>query len=85
MPAGAGILASTGQRDAAERLIEFLLSSEAQEYFANETFEYPLVASVPPVSGLPPIDALGAPYLDLSGLAAALDIATDLVAEAGLL
>jgi iron(III) transport system substrate-binding protein len=85
MPAGVGILATSDDIEAAERFIEFLLSQEAQEYFATETFEYPLVSGVDPIAGLPPLSSLGAPQLDLSALAAALDRATDLVAEAGLL
>ena len=85
MPAGAGVLATSGDTEAAERLIEFLLSENAQSYFATETFEYPLARGVDPVAGLPAIDSLGAPDLDLSALAAALDLATDLVAAAGLL
>ncbi|MEE9298357.1 MAG: iron ABC transporter substrate-binding protein [Acidimicrobiia bacterium] len=85
MPAGAGVLATSDDRESAERLIEFLLSMEAQRYFAEETFEYPLVSGVEPVAGLPPLELLGAPALDLSALARALDRATDLVAEAGLL
>jgi iron(III) transport system substrate-binding protein len=85
MPAGAGILATSDRTEAAEQFIGFLLSSEAQTFFALETFEYPLAIGFPSVSGLPPIDTLGAPVLDLSALAEALDLATDLVAEAGLL
>jgi iron(III) transport system substrate-binding protein len=85
MPSGAGILASSDETDAAKRFIEFLLGSEAQRYFAEQTFEYPLAAGVAPATGLPPLETLGAPDLDLSALAAALDVATDLVAEAGLL
>lgn len=85
MPAGAGILATSDDQDAAQQFVRFLLSSEAQTYFALETFEYPLAVGFPVVAGLPPIDTIGAPELDLSALAAALDRATDLVAEAGLL
>lgn len=85
MPAGAGILATSDQKESAERLIEFLLSAESQEYFARETFEYPLAAGVVALEGLPPLKSLGSPLLDLSALAAALDLATDLVAAAGLL
>ena len=36
----------------AERFIAFLLSREAQEYFAEETFEYPLAQDVPPAEGV---------------------------------
>ena len=85
MPAGAGILASSTNREAALRFIEFLLSPTAQEYFADETFEYPLIAGVAPPAGLPPIDSLAHPEVDLSDLATVLDRATDLIAEVGLL
>jgi len=85
MPAGAGILASSDNAADATRFIEFLLSEEAQRYFADETFEYPLIAGVEPSQGLPPLDSLTTPELSLSDLATVLDRATDLVAEAGLL
>jgi iron(III) transport system substrate-binding protein len=85
MPAGAGVIATSDSVPAAERFIEFLLSDEAQQFFATETFEYPLVAGIPPSDGLPPIETLNAPAFDLSTLADALGRATDLVAAAGLL
>lgn len=85
MPAGAGILASSTKQDAALRFVEFLLSPSAQEYFATETFEYPLVADVDPPQGLPAFDSLAHPEIDLSLLATVLDRATELISEAGLL
>lgn len=85
MPAGAGILASTGNRDAAISFIEFLVSTGAQQYFADETFEYPLIAGVAADDRLPPLDSIPTPAIDLSQLATTIDTATDLVAEAGLL
>jgi iron(III) transport system substrate-binding protein len=85
MPAGVGILATTDHRDEAERFVEFLLSPAAQEYFVTQTFEYPVIAGVAPDPSLPPLESLAQPDIDLSDLAAALDRATDLVAEAGLL
>jgi iron(III) transport system substrate-binding protein len=84
MPAGAGILVGGGE-DASTQFIEFLLSEEAQAFFADETFEYPLVEGVEPYPGLPPIDSIATPDIDLSSLADVLDRATDLVAQAGLL
>ena len=84
MPAGAGILAGTDNADDAERFVEFLLTQEAQEYFAAETFEYPLAGGVAQAEGLPPLDSLAAPDIDLSALADLLDDATRLVVEAGL-
>jgi iron(III) transport system substrate-binding protein len=85
MPAGAGILKSSGRQEAAQEFIEFMLGVEAQTFFANETFEYPLVPGVPANELLPPIDTIPTPDIDLSDLATVLDLATDLVAEAGLI
>ena len=85
MPAGAGILASSESKDAAQQFIEFLLSDQAQEFFAQETFEYPLVPGVDANALLPPIGTIPTPDIDLSDLATVLDTATDLVAQAGLL
>ncbi len=85
MPAGAGVVATSDDPDDAVALIEFLLSDEAQAYFASETFEYPLVEGIAADPSLPPLSELDPPALDLSRLAEALDRATDLVAEAGLL
>lgn len=83
MPSAIGILA-TSTHDGAERLVEFLLSDTAQAHFASETFEYPLVPTVAANPGLPPIDSLRPPDIDLSDLAGTLERAADLVAESGL-
>ncbi len=85
MPSGIGMLETSENQDAAQQFIEFLQGNEAQEYFANETFEYPLVPGVPANDLLPPIDTIRTPDIDLSDLATVLDLATDLVAEAGLI
>jgi len=85
MPAGAGILATTDAPEAAEQFVAFLLSAESQRYFASETLEYPLVAGIEAEPALPPLGSLNPPDLDLSDLAGALDLATDLIASAGLL
>ena len=85
MPAGAGILASSGNTDEAQEFVSFLLSQSSQEYFATETFEYPLIPGVSADERLPAIDTLATPDVDLSLLATTLDTATDLVARAGLL
>ena len=66
--AGAGILKETDDHDSAERFIKFLLSEQAQSYFAEETGEYPLAAGVAPPGDLPPIESLDPPDVDLSRL-----------------
>jgi iron(III) transport system substrate-binding protein len=81
----AGVLKSTSNPEAAEKLVEFLLSKEAQEYFAKETFEYPLAAGVPPVvKDLPPLEDIQAPRLELSSLGDKLKTTRDLIQQAGL-
>ena len=50
------------------RLVDFLLSTEAQTYFAEETFEIPLVEGTAPVEGVPTLEDLTLPALDLNQL-----------------
>ena len=66
--AGGGILASSDHKADAQSLVEYLLSTIGQEYFANKTYEYPLIAGVPVTDGLPPLDSLEPPEVDLSNL-----------------
>jgi iron(III) transport system permease protein len=54
--AGAGVVSTTDQPDAAMALMEYLLSAEAQSYFAEQTFEIPVVAGVDPHRSRPAVD-----------------------------
>ena len=85
MPSGVAVLSNSDQSEDAHRFIEFLLSEQSQRYFAEQTYEYPLAAGVRPAASLPPIDSIPSPDIELSDLHTALERATDLVAEAGLL
>ena len=66
---GVGVL--TGKQSGnAQAFVDYLLSTEGQTYFAEQTKEYPLVAGVPvALEGLPPLAELGGPDVDLSQLA----------------
>ncbi len=66
--AGGGIVRTTDVPDAAAAFMEYLLSDEAQTYFAEQTFEYPVVASVTPSADLPSLTSVVPPDLDLNGL-----------------
>jgi iron(III) transport system substrate-binding protein len=46
MVSGAGILKGADNPENAQKFIEFLLSQEGQQYFADETFEYPVIEGV---------------------------------------
>jgi iron(III) transport system substrate-binding protein len=65
---GASVLQGTERTDLAENFIAHLLSVEAQEFFATRTFAYPMIPGVPPVGGLPRIDELNPPDIDLQRL-----------------
>lgn len=66
--AGVGVLKSSDNSAAALALVEFLLSERGQTYFAQTTYEYPLRAGVPVADGLPTLEELQPPAIDLSDL-----------------
>lgn len=66
--AGVGVLQTSERSEEAERLIRFLLTEEAQTYFAEETHEYPLVEGVPVDPDLVPLSELDPPQIDLGDL-----------------
>lgn len=81
--AGVGVLQGSDQAQQARRFVEFLLGRQAQTYFAEETKEYPLIEGVEAVAGLPPLDTLQAPDIDLSDLDT-LEETLQMIEEAGL-
>lgn len=82
--AGVGVLASSEHPEQARELVAYLLGPEGQEYFAQETFEYPLVAGSEPAESLPPLETLEPPQIDLSDLDS-LEETQQLLADVGLL
>ncbi len=58
------VLSSSDSSPAAESLLSFLLSDDAQMTFAEQTGEYPLVTGVAPPSGLPSLDGYAARSID---------------------
>ncbi len=67
--AGVGILRSSDHKAAARRFIDYMLGVEAQTYFATQTHEFPLAANVPSPEGVPSLQQLDPPDIDLSNLA----------------
>jgi iron(III) transport system substrate-binding protein len=80
----AGILDTADDPTDAQRLLEFMLSRDAQLFYAKETFEYPLARSVAPPSDLPALDAVESPSIDLSSLGGGLEATRRLINESGL-
>ena len=63
---GAAVLKTADDATEAHRFLEFLLSQSSQEYFAEETFEFPLVAGVSPAGGQPPLAEVESVSTDLT-------------------
>lgn len=66
--AGVGILESSDDQEAAQEFVSYLLSDEGQEFFATTTYEYPLVEGIHAAEGVPPLESINGPKIDLSDL-----------------
>ncbi|KGM13486.1 extracellular solute-binding protein [Cellulomonas bogoriensis] len=67
--AGAGVVAGTDNRTAAHAALEFLLSAETQQYFADTTAEYPVVEGVTSTTfDLPDLADVAENQIDLNDL-----------------
>jgi iron(III) transport system substrate-binding protein len=64
--AGVGMLADTPN---ATKFVEWLLSPQTQQWFVENTWEYPLLPSVAAAEGLPALDTLRGPDVPLAELA----------------
>jgi iron(III) transport system substrate-binding protein len=81
---GAGVLVSSKKQTAANSLISFLLRKDTQEKFVANTKEYSLLEDVAGPTGLPNLDQIGAPTVDLDALKD-LKRTQDLLIKVGLL
>jgi iron(III) transport system substrate-binding protein len=80
----ASIIEGTDRSAEAEQFVEFLLSTEAQQYFTDETYEYPLAEGSAPNEALPPFDAVTATRVDLGELGSGLEQTAELIDSSGL-
>ena len=81
---GASIARHSPNKAAAVRFLEYLVSDEGQEHFVTETYEYPVVEGIANPEGVPPLDELEGPDLDLTDLES-LEESQALLTELGLL
>jgi iron(III) transport system substrate-binding protein len=82
--AGAGVVNTSDQPGLSQRLILYLLGTSGQTYFAEETFEYPLVPGIATSFELVPLADIQAPEIDLSNLSD-LQGTLDLMSQVGAL
>ena len=66
---GAGILDVSDNKSSAEKFIKFMTSKVAQQYFASQVYEYPLITDgVKPNRMLKDLELLNKPEIDISQL-----------------
>ena len=78
------MLKTSKNPEAAQKLVDFLLTEESQKYFAEETDEYPVLPSVPVEAALPPLDSLGTDRVDFNQLGGGFERTIEMIAAAGL-
>jgi iron(III) transport system substrate-binding protein len=66
--AGVGIMAGAAGNANADAFVAWLLSAPTQQWFVENTYEYPLVPGVAAVDGVPPLDTLRGPDAPLAEL-----------------
>jgi iron(III) transport system substrate-binding protein len=83
--AGVGIVEGAENGDEAQKLADFLLSESGQRFYVEEAeeAEYPLIDGVEPKEGLPPLDELEGPDIDLADLGPELEATLELLNEVG--
>jgi iron(III) transport system substrate-binding protein len=83
--AGAGIIEGTDNEESAREFVEYLLSDEGQRFYTEEAeeAEYPLVEGIEPKEGLPALDSLEGPDVDLDSFGPELEKTLDLLSEVG--
>ncbi|MGQ0742830.1 MAG: iron ABC transporter substrate-binding protein [Acidimicrobiales bacterium] len=81
---GASVVAATDDSESARRLVDFLLGTEAQQFFSEESFEYPLASGVAPSHGLPPLSEIETPTFEADSLGGGLARTKELIDASGL-
>lgn len=82
--AGAAVLSNSDQPGLSQRLVLYLLGQTAQTYFAESTYEYPMIEGVAINERLAPLASIEAPDIDLSNLSD-LQGTIELIEESGAL
>jgi iron(III) transport system substrate-binding protein len=83
--AGAAILDGTDDEEQARDFVEYLLSDEGQRFYTEEAeeAEYPLIEGIEPKEGLPALDTLDGPDVQLDAFGPELEKTLELIREVG--
>jgi iron(III) transport system substrate-binding protein len=79
-----GIINGSSNLPAAQALVDFLLSSEGQQIFAEANYEYPLRPGTPLHPDVQPLEALRLADVDIARAAEERDATFDLLEQAGI-
>ncbi|MXZ68916.1 MAG: iron ABC transporter substrate-binding protein [Acidimicrobiia bacterium] len=79
-----GVLSTSDVPELADQLVEYMLGEEAQRFYSEKTFEYPLAAGVAPSSVLPALSSIGVATYDFDRLGGGLERTKELIDESGL-
>jgi iron(III) transport system substrate-binding protein len=66
--AGVGVLKRAAADPDVRAFVDYLLGSEGQKYFVEQTFEYPVIAGTPGPAFAPALDTLTVPAVDLNDI-----------------
>jgi iron(III) transport system substrate-binding protein len=80
----AAVVKGGANRANAQAFIDFLLSADGQKLFAQENYEYPLVAGVALREGIQPLEGFRLAEVDVSAAARDADATFDLIEKVGL-
>ena len=81
---GVAMIEGTEQSEEALDFIEFLLSEEAQEYFRDETTEYPTSTQVEAIDELPPLESIRTFDADPVKIGEHLESTVEMIKDVGL-
>ncbi|GAB3189743.1 iron ABC transporter substrate-binding protein [Nesterenkonia suensis] len=79
----AGVGLFDADHEASQTLVEHLLSEDGQRYFSEETAEYPLIDGLEGPEGLPALEDLDVPDIDLNSLED-LETTVQMITDSGL-
>lgn len=82
--AGAGIIKTGNNPENAEKFLNFMLSTVAQQFFASQTYEYPLIQGVTINRLLKPLPDITNPGVDMASLSD-LEGTQDLLRDVGII
>lgn len=80
----AGIVEGSDQPEWAQQFVDYLLTEDAQQYFRDETFEYPLAGDLEADPELPSLADQDLPQVDIDRLGEDLASTVEMIQDSGL-